>query len=192
MARKRKNIINVRFGLLTVIKYSHSNRRKTVYLCKCDCGNEALIRSDLLNSGKKTNCGCINLNPPGKLSKSWKGYYDIPQVFWYMCKFGAKVRNIHFDITIEYAWDLFIKQNKKCALTGLELNFGSFTKDPSATASLDRIDSSKGYTKDNIQWVHKWINLMKLDFSQDEFIKKCHEVSNFNKTKIQEKILDKL
>ena len=45
------------------------------------------------------------------------------------------------------------------------------------TASLDRIDSTKGYSKDNIQWVHKDINCMKMDFSQQYFIDLCVKVA---------------
>lgn len=47
------------------------------------------------------------------------------------------------------------------------------------TASLDRIDSNKGYNKENIQWVHKYINKMKMDFNQDYYIEMCRKVSNY-------------
>lgn len=46
------------------------------------------------------------------------------------------------------------------------------------TASLDRIDSSKPYIIDNIQWVHKDINFMKRTYSHDYFIKLCKLVAN--------------
>ena len=48
------------------------------------------------------------------------------------------------------------------------------------TASLDRIDSSKGYTTDNIQWVHKDINIMKNDYGNDYFIEICKKVAKNN------------
>lgn len=41
------------------------------------------------------------------------------------------------------------------------------------TASLDRIDSSKGYLENNVQWVHKDINWMKQDYSHEEFLQYC-------------------
>lgn len=41
-------------------------------------------------------------------------------------------------------------------------------------ASLDRIDSSQGYIKGNVQWVHKDINKMKFDLSQDRFLELCN------------------
>ena len=49
------------------------------------------------------------------------------------------------------------------------------------TASLDRIDSSRGYTLDNIQWVHKDLNKMKTNYPNDYFIKMCKYVANNNK-----------
>jgi hypothetical protein len=45
------------------------------------------------------------------------------------------------------------------------------------TASLDRIDSNKGYTKDNVVWVHKNVNAFKNCLSHKDFIKICHLVS---------------
>ena len=67
----------------------------------------------------------------------------------------------------------FLKQNKKCALTGSELEIN-------VTASVDRIDSKKGYTKDNVQWVHKKVNLMKGTMSQKDFIETCKSVVETN------------
>jgi hypothetical protein len=49
------------------------------------------------------------------------------------------------------------------------------------TASLDRIDSSKGYTIDNVQWVHKTVNLMKRELNQQDFIDICNKISYYNK-----------
>lgn len=45
------------------------------------------------------------------------------------------------------------------------------------TASLDRIDNSKGYEEGNIQWVHKDVNFMKRTYSQEYFIKLCTLIS---------------
>ena len=55
-------------------------------------------------------------------------------------------------------------------MSGLELRFQTTRKDYDATASLDRIDSSKGYIKGNVQWVHKNINYMKQEMTNEEFL----------------------
>jgi hypothetical protein len=66
--------------------------------------------------------------------------------------------------------NLFLQQNKICPYTGEQLSFGSakFSKD--RTASLDRIDSSKGYISGNAQWVKKEVNFMKQNYSEDKFL----------------------
>jgi hypothetical protein len=46
------------------------------------------------------------------------------------------------------------------------------------TASLDRIDSSRGYIEGNVQWVHKMANMCKQHYSQKRFIDMCIAVSN--------------
>lgn len=65
-----------------------------------------------------------------------------------------------------------MKQHRKCNLSGVELEF-----DKTNSASLDRIDNTKGYTLENVQWVHKDINRMKNVFSQDYFIDMCHRIA---------------
>ena len=84
------------------------------------------------------------------------------------------MRDIEFKISKKYIEDLFYEQDGKCALTGLDLILAhAHTEKHLRTASIDRIDSSLGYIKGNIQWVHKTVNKMKLNIKQDEFIDFC-------------------
>ena len=58
------NLINQRFGALTVIKeapsiYEPSGAIRTAWLCKCDCGNEVIVKTINLRSGDTKSCGCI-------------------------------------------------------------------------------------------------------------------------------------
>lgn len=62
----------------------------------------------------------------------------------------------------------------------------SATKLVPQTASVDRIDSTKGYTPDNVQWVDKRINFMKQHFSQVEFVELCCLVSKHHYHKSNE------
>lgn len=157
--------INQTYDKLKVINFTYVNGRKEA-VCECICGKIVNRRPELLARVNMTNnCGC---EPRG----SWKGVGSLSQTFFGRIKRSAKIRNFDFDISIKYAWELYEKQNGKCALTGLDIPFGENTTDKN-DASLDRIDSSLGYTKDNIQWVHKDINIMKMDMNQEEFIKMC-------------------
>jgi len=69
---------------------------------------------------------------------------------------------------------LFQKQNGKCALSGVEISL--LKKSGVSTASLDRVDSSKGYIKGNVQWVHKDVNFMKYNFDESYFLDMCKKV----------------
>ena len=66
-----------------------------------------------------------------------------------------------------------------CAISGIKLIFArSWTRDQ--TASLDRIDSKKGYVEGNVQWVHKRINEMKMDHSNKELISWARKIVKYN------------
>jgi len=43
---------------LTVIKYSHTVNKKSIYLFRCDCGNEKKLRMDHVQQGEIVSCGC--------------------------------------------------------------------------------------------------------------------------------------
>lgn len=57
--KNQKNLQGQKFGLLTVLEDTGlRDNRKTIWRCKCDCGQEKLITSDaLLNEGIHS-CGC--------------------------------------------------------------------------------------------------------------------------------------
>lgn len=103
-------------------------------------------------------------------------YGDISGRCWYDIERSARKRCIPFNITQEYAWELFLLQNKRCVYTNIPLLFSrDYSKN---TASLDRINSLLGYECDNVQWVHKSINMAKGAMSHIDFIMLCKQVSN--------------
>ena len=62
MPKKRGKVEDLtgrRFGMLTVESLSETSKQKgAVWLCKCDCGNVAEARADVLKRGDKKSCGC--------------------------------------------------------------------------------------------------------------------------------------
>jgi hypothetical protein len=127
-------------------------------------------------------------NEINNITKSkFKGYEEISGEFWKRIQKNAESRNLIFDIDIKDAWSIFLSQNRKCALTGIELKFGHNARskhlDTETTASLDRIDNDKGYIKNNIQWTHKHINLMrgKRDIEYFKFL--CEKVTDYERSK---------
>ena len=176
-----KNLKRKRFGKLKVISLNEErtnseNRALAYWNCLCDCGKTTIIRSTSLVSGNSKSCGCGH-HKIGKENANFTGFEEIGGRYWHnLQKTSVKTRKLDFAITIEYAWKLFLQQNRQCALTGMPLQFQSRDNATDRTASLDRIDSSKGYIEGNVQWVHKDINYMKQEYSQDHFIALCEKV----------------
>ncbi len=57
--RKVKDLTGQKFNMLTAVKYVGKTPQKaSVWLFRCDCGNEKEIRSDLVKSGQVKSCGC--------------------------------------------------------------------------------------------------------------------------------------
>lgn len=159
-------------------------RRKDAryWLCKCSCGNVAILTSSQLMNKKRPNkmChSCVVLKKmTGEASPRYTGYKGLPGRRWRQILTHAKSRNLEISVTIEDIWNLFVKQDSKCALTGRQLKFGP---NSSSSASLDRIDSKKGYINGNIQWLHKDVQKIKIDLDQTHFISLCSEIAEYNR-----------
>jgi hypothetical protein len=163
-----KNPVGHKFNSLTIESIDHFDKHGLKHWkCRCDCGEITTATLFQLTSDDKSSCGCKRT--------SWNSDYhgDICRTFWTHIMRSAKARDIEILITREQAWQKFLDQDRKCAYTNLDIYFAKSKKMSEGTASLDRIDSDKGYTLDNIQWVHKWVNIMKVDLKEDEFLTYC-------------------
>jgi hypothetical protein len=85
-------------------------------------------------------------------------------------KRGAKERNLPFELKFE---DVHLMP-LVCYYSGLALTTecNKYT-----TISLDRLDNTKGYTKDNVVFCCGFINLMKRDLTYNQFILICKMIS---------------
>lgn len=178
-----------KFGFWEIVKKdTEKSIQKSMshYYCKCKCG---IIKSILANSLiRNKSSGCIKCRSTSQFGKNnfhFTGYEEIYGSYWNSIRDGAIKRNLEFNITLEEIWDLFLKQNRKCALSGVGIEFKP--KSGVQTASLDRIDSNFGYTISNVQWVHKDINFMKQSMKDTDFINWCGIIWNFNNGKITNK-----
>ena len=181
-----KNLTGKIYGRLIAI--SATNKRvdaKVVWLCKCSCGKECEVVGKQLSEGATRSCGCLRKESKKLYAfEHGKRFGEISGTYWTHTKNSAKKRKIEFNLSLKEAWELFENQNRKCALTGQELIFRpSDAERKKQTASLDRIDSSKGYILDNVQWIHKDVNLAKHKKSNKDFINLCKLVSEFNSEK---------
>ena len=54
----RLDLTGQRYGQLTVLRPAESIGDKTTWLCRCDCGNEVVVKTRYLRSGHVKSCGC--------------------------------------------------------------------------------------------------------------------------------------
>lgn len=181
--RISKDITGQRFGSLVAIEPAD---KRNYWKCKCDCGKDSCHSKSGLVGGDVTRCwSCRN----EYLSTSkYGGCGELSGDKWYVIRRGATLRKIPFEITIEYAWQIYLEQDGKCVLTGQDIVFNKAKRRPEyleieETASLDRIDSKKGYVEGNVQWVHKNVNCAKWALNNEEFIELCRTVVEYDNLK---------
>lgn len=168
--------VGKRFDKVLIIGVINSND----FLCECACGYQCIKTYEQIYntsySGGLCNCGCEPYSRfnKGKNNSRWRGTGELSQTKFGWMKKGARNRSIPFNLTIEEAWFKCISQKNKCALSGSRL---TFAQDPSANASLDRIDPQGAYEPKNVWWIHKALNQMKWDLTLDRFLELCKLVT---------------
>lgn len=93
----------------------------------------------------------------------------------------AKNRLDFVNITLQDLKNQWDKQDGVCPYTGVKLeNYKNSQKTSLATpyrASVDRIDSSKGYEVDNIEFISYMAQCAKNRFTKEELIEFCKQVA---------------
>lgn len=143
------------------------------FKCMCECGNIRESKASNVTRGNLKSCGCTSLGQ--------KVIGNIPRTFYRYLKSQAEQRKIEFSVSFEEIATLYDKQNGLCALSGIPLEIPRVMKSKTRTASIDRIESNKGYIKGNVQWVHVNVNYAKLSMSNKDFIDMCKKVAEMNK-----------
>lgn len=164
-------IIGEKYGQWTIIsqQLKKGSNRHIYWHVKCKCGKETFRSATTLINNRTKSCkSCSKSN----------NFNTFAISYFNKIKARANKLNLEFNLTIEFLWLLYEDQNRKCALSNLPIEFktGWRTNDPQS-CSLDRVDNFGGYTVDNVQWVHKDINLMKHTFKQEYFIELCKNIT---------------
>lgn len=159
-----------RYGLWTVVRRDEENT--TYCFCRCECGVEQRVRCGHLRDGVSRMCrGCSR-------TVGSKGGH---RTFWAGVVANARSRGLEVGVDFDFMLNLLAKQKSRCALSGLLICLPTTChefRSGKCTASVDRIDSSFGYVPGNVQWVHKTLNVMKMNLSESEFFRLCRLVSD--------------
>jgi hypothetical protein len=167
--RKFNDLTGKTFNSWEVLRKSDKNDSGVHYWCKCKCGQVKELSAYELTVIRVKWCVDCYL-------REKRGDGVIPIHYFRRIRDGAKKRGLEFTVNREYLDSILIKQEYKCILSGESLVVAE-TASKEGTASLDRIDSSKGYIEGNLQWVHKDVNAIKWNLKQSRFIDLCRKIT---------------
>lgn len=161
--------------------YVYHHKRYQIELL-CRCGNIKYRRLSHVLEGKNIWCAkCRGYNSYPENRKSNLFFINGIHVSWLSVVNVNLIRGsriLESTITNEDLINQYNKQNGCCIYTGIPLDIINVIR-KNSNASIDRKDSNEGYVKNNIQWVYKPINIMKNNYSEEEFIFVCKKVSSF-------------
>ena len=173
-----------------MLKYKQ-NRRLIIIKCDC-CGKEFEKPLSEYNRNLKLNranycsraCSGKSCNKNNKQKGNLSSLKinvrrDKYTPFRYYFR-NAKRRYKDFNLTLEYLKELWENQKGICPYTGITLQLADYKNNhnnPIYTASLDRIDSTKGYIIGNVQFISTAINYMKNTMSHEDTCKLCNIIA---------------
>jgi hypothetical protein len=163
-----------KFGKWVVMELSARKiSRGLSYLCACECGTQLEIAGGSLRYGHTTQCrSCANVQMQHHPTVD-----VIHGSYFNRLLRGANNRGIKVEIGPDDLLEQWNLQSGFCALSGKTLHLQSKTLAWSnSNASVDRINSSIGYLKDNIQWVDKSVNRLKNNLSEEELFELCGRI----------------
>lgn len=176
-----KNILKMigkKYGKLTITEFSHMKNGNSYWKCLCDCNNTKVLAAYHLKSGDTASCGCLKVYKHGREETGLKTLYRT-------YKKNSKRYGREFNVSLEEFKEI---TSKNCHYCGIEpmCIAKSVCKDSKKLEhttykynGIDRINSNKGYERDNIVPCCKWCNIAKSNRSEKEFKEHIFQMYKF-------------
>lgn len=166
------DLTGMKIGRLTVLKKVNTSGR-SMWLCKCDCGNEKVVRATALKRMKTLSCGCLIHDtlslPEGEaaFNRLYENYSN-----------NSKNRGISFELD-KNSFREITKEN--CYYCGSKPSYIMKSKHKTGTYiynGIDRVDNTLGYVLENVVPCCGICNKAKMAMSREDFLSWIEKVYN--------------
>lgn len=174
-----------RYGKLVVlelfkIETLKSGKKRSLWLCLCDCGKQCKIRASNLTCGITKSCGCLameNMNkfiqshvkkPPGIRCRNY---------VYNSYKTGSKARKLQFELSIEEFERLTSLNCYYCGVNPSNIRKSEYGNGEFIYNGIDRVDNNKGYVIGNCVPCCYVCNFMKRALSLEIFVSQSIKIS---------------
>lgn len=161
----------MKFNRLTIIKFSHSDKRwRKWYHVKCDCGAEKIVMGSAMISGNTKSCGCLSFETK-KNRRISKNHSEITAIILGY-KRHAIGRGFRWSLSRDFIEKLITKNCYYCGSEPLNIKKTKNSLGEGLRYSgIDRIDNKKDYTEDNVVPCCKICNYAKSKMPLSDFKK---------------------
>jgi len=175
-----KDLVGKTYGRWTVlcITDGRDSCRSVQWLCKCSCGNESLVSSHNLSSGRSKSCGCLKSELTRERQTLKEGNSNFNEVFG-SYKYCAASRNYSFELSEEKFKLLTEGLCHYCGAPPSKVRNRSNTV-PFTYNGIDRVDNNVGYEVGNCVTCCRDCNTAKMSMTREDYIEHCRKVVNYN------------
>ncbi|MEK4302424.1 hypothetical protein MKY30_23990 [Oceanobacillus sp. FSL W8-0428] len=186
-----------KYGRLTAMKLSYRDKRSnSFWICKCDCGNETVVRIGDLRSGNTTSCGCFREEQSNKALVERSTTHGHTKTRLYTIWHGMKLRcYTKSNASYKYYGGRGISVCDEWKDDFASFRTWSLSNGYKEGLTIDRVDANGNYEPSNCRWINykgqarnKRNNKIITYRGESKTISEWSEITNIKQSTISERV----